>query len=166
MTKRKLHLTEDGSATAVGLLIIIAGLAVFGLTQRVLPATTFGWGRFGDLATVFSTDNLLRLSVIFAVSYAAFALSYVIQGKPLKDSPGYIVVFLLAVAALIIGGNHVINHWGLESVIFSLLAGLLINNIFGVPEWLKKSLSSELYIKTGLILLGASILFQNLLWLF
>ncbi|MDR2680876.1 MAG: YeiH family protein, partial [Tannerella sp.] len=119
--------------------------------------------RIGDLATVFSTDYLLRLPVIFAVSYVVFALGYVMQGKSLKDTLGYIIIFLLAAVALIIGGNRTINHWGLESVIFSLTAGLLINNVFGVPEWMKKSLSSELYIKIGLILLGATILFQNLL---
>jgi uncharacterized membrane protein YadS len=163
MARAKLYWTEDGAATAIGLLFILAGLAVFGLTQRVLPAATFGWERIGDLATVFATENLLHLSVIFAVSYAVFALSYIVQGKSLNDSLGYIVVFLLATVALIVGGNRAVNHWGLESVIFSLLAGLFISNVFGVPGWLKKSLSSELYIKIGLILLGAGILFQPLL---
>jgi uncharacterized integral membrane protein (TIGR00698 family) len=163
MTKTKLHLTEDGSATTAGLLFILAGLTVFGLTQRVLPAATFEWGCISDLAAVFSTDNLFRLLVIFVVSYGIFALGYVLQGKSLKDTPGYIVVFLIAVVALLTGGNRTVSHWGLESVIFSLSAGLLINNIFGVPEWVKKSLSSELYIKTGLILLGATLLFQHLL---
>jgi uncharacterized membrane protein YadS len=136
---------------------------IFGVSQGTWPAADLGWANGSELLAVFSTGNLLRLLPVFVASYALFVLAYIIQGKPVKDTSGFTAVFLLATAASLIGGNKLANEWGLESVIFSLLTGLFINHVFGTPEWLRKSLSSELYIKIGLILLGATVLFQNLL---
>jgi len=56
-----------------------------------------------------------------------------------------------------------LQDWGLETVIFSLLIGLFISNVLSVPEWLKGSLSSELFVKIGLVLLGTSVIFGDLL---
>jgi uncharacterized integral membrane protein (TIGR00698 family) len=145
------------------LLFVAVSLGTFGLSGHTLPAAAFGWKDGGELPAVFSAGNLFRLLTVFAASYALFVFAHIIRGKPVKDTFGYAIVFLLAAVALLIGGNRTIGEWGLETVLFSLLAGLLVNNVFGTPEWLRKSLSSELYIKIGLILLGATILFQNLL---
>jgi uncharacterized membrane protein YadS len=158
MAKVKLHFTEDGAATVAGLLFIAAALAVFGLTRQALPSEAFEWK-----LTVFLPDNLLRLSAVFAASYVIFAFGYVMQGKSLKDTAGYIIVFPVAAVALLAGGNRTVNRWGLESVIFSLSAGLLISRVFVIPGWLKKSLSSELFIRIGVIMLGSTILLQHLL---
>ncbi|MDR0613233.1 MAG: putative sulfate exporter family transporter [Dysgonamonadaceae bacterium] len=160
---KRLHLTEDWTATAVGLLFVAVSLAIFGLLGYTPQAAAFGWKNGGELLAVFSAGNLFRLLTVFAISYAFFVLAYISLGKPVKDTLGYVIVFLLAAVASLIGGNRTLGEWGLETVIFSLLIGLLINNVFGTPGWLRKSLSSELYIKIGLILLGATILFQNLL---
>lgn len=51
----------------------------------------------------------------------------------------------------------------LEAVIFSLLIGLLIGNIFKLPRWFHAGLSTELFVKIGLILLGTSIIFGDIL---
>ena len=44
-----------------------------------------------------------------------------------------------------------------------LLLGLAISNSVGVPSWLKGAVRTEFYIKIGLVILGASILFGDLL---
>ena len=43
------------------------------------------------------------------------------------------------------------------------MIGLIIANTVGTPGWIKSALRTELYIKTGLVLLGAEILFGNIL---
>ena len=53
--------------------------------------------------------------------------------------------------------------WGIEYVIFALLLGLIISNTVGTPEWLKPAAQTELFIKTGLVILGASLLFMEVL---
>ena len=74
------------------------------------------------------------------------------------------VVFLLAVVALFIAKYDLIGkQWGLEYALWALLLGLVISNTIGTPAWLKPAVRPELYIKLGLVLLGASILFQKIM---
>lgn len=73
------------------------------------------------------------------------------------------VVFFLTLLAMVVGGNKFLKDWGFETVIFSLLIGLFISNIFSIPKWLKEALSSELFVKIGLVLLGTTVLFDDLL---
>jgi len=51
----------------------------------------------------------------------------------------------------------------LEAVIFSLAIGLAISNFFKLPEWFKSALSTELFVKIGLVLLGTSVIFSDVL---
>ncbi|MFI3333369.1 MAG: putative sulfate exporter family transporter [Rikenellaceae bacterium] len=73
------------------------------------------------------------------------------------------VIFALAVGAQLIAEIPAIKKLGLEVVLFSVLIGLIISNIFRVPEWLKPAIQSEFYIKIGIICLGSTILFGDVL---
>src|SRR5690606_14157780 len=75
---------------------------------------------------------------------------------------GFPVVYLLAIAALIIAGNSTLNKYGLEYVIWALSFGLIIGNFIELPAWLKEASRSEFYIKTGLVILGISVLFTDI----
>lgn len=72
-------------------------------------------------------------------------------------------VYLLTIVALIIAGNGVVKYLNLEAVIFSLFIGLLIGNTFQLPGWFRSALSTELFVKTGLVLLGTSVIFSDIL---
>ncbi len=76
---------------------------------------------------------------------------------------GLPVVFALAWLARFLAGNGLFVDWGIEYVIFALLLGLLISNTIGTPEWLKPAVQTEFFIKTGLVILGASLLFHEVL---
>jgi uncharacterized integral membrane protein (TIGR00698 family) len=73
------------------------------------------------------------------------------------------VVYVLTVIALIIAGNGVMRSLNLEAVIFSLFIGLMIGNTFSLPAWFRESLSTELFVKTGLVLLGTGVIFSDIL---
>jgi uncharacterized integral membrane protein (TIGR00698 family) len=51
----------------------------------------------------------------------------------------------------------------LEYVLWALIIGLLIANTIGIPRFIKPAIRTELYIKIGLVLLGAEILFSRIL---
>jgi len=70
---------------------------------------------------------------------------------------------LLAVVSYLIANQTQIKGWGLSYAMWALLFGLLISNTIGTPEWLKAGIRTEMYIKTGLVLLGAEILFGKIL---
>ncbi|HJY12325.1 MAG TPA: putative sulfate exporter family transporter, partial [Flavobacterium sp.] len=73
------------------------------------------------------------------------------------------IVYFLTVIALIIAGNTEIKALNLEAVIFSLIIGLAIGNFFKLPEWFRSALSTEVFVKIGLVLLGTSVIFSDIL---
>lgn len=75
----------------------------------------------------------------------------------------FLVVFLLAVLAFVLAGQKVIKHYNLEYALWAILVGLIISNTIRTPKWLMPAVRTEFYIKTGLVLLGAEILFSRLL---
>jgi uncharacterized integral membrane protein (TIGR00698 family) len=86
------------------------------------------------------------------------------MGKSIKNIVrAFPLVFLLSMAAQFIASSGSMKNLGLETVLFSLLIGLAISNIFKVPQWLKSGIQSEFYIKIGLVMLGASVLFSEIM---
>ena len=77
--------------------------------------------------------------------------------------PAFIVLFLLAVLSFILAAQEVLESANLEFALWALLVGLIVANTLRTPAWLKPAVRSELYIKTGLVLLGAEVLFSRLL---
>jgi len=76
---------------------------------------------------------------------------------------GFLVVFLIACLSFLLASQTTMKSNGIGYAIWALLLGLLISNTIGTPQWLLNSAKSEMYIKTGLVLLGAEILFSKIL---
>ncbi len=76
---------------------------------------------------------------------------------------GYLVVFVIAVLAYTVAGQVTVKAWGLGYAIWALAFGLLLANTVGTPRWLLHGARSEMFIKTGLVLLGGEILFSEIL---
>jgi uncharacterized membrane protein YadS len=93
-----------------------------------------------------------------------FGLGAALQGKPVHYfAPAFVVIFLLATVAYVLAGQSVIKNYNLEYALWALLIGMLISNTIGTPRALRPAIQTELYIKTGLVLLGAEILLSRLL---
>ncbi len=94
-------------------------------------------------------------------------LTYVtsaVMGRPLKwIFPSLLVIFSLTLAAQLIASIPAVKELGFESVFFAVILGLVISNLFRVPEWLKSAVQSEFYIKIGIICLGSTILFGEVM---
>lgn len=72
------------------------------------------------------------------------------------------VIFILALIALVLEQQVTFKKWGLAGVLWALFIGLFISNVLKI-QWLNEAARTEMYIKTGLVLLGAEILFHALL---
>jgi len=48
-------------------------------------------------------------------------------------------------------------------VFWSLIIGLFVSNVIGVPAWLKSAVKTEFFIKIGIVLLGAEVLFGTVM---
>lgn len=113
---------------------------------------------------VFSTDNLLKVLYVGVGYLIVASLGIALLGRRLVPFMiGLPVIFALAWASRLLAGNGMFVDWGIEYVIFALLIGLLINNTIGTPQWLQPAVQTEFFIKTGLVILGASLLFYEVL---
>ncbi|UCE54346.1 MAG: putative sulfate exporter family transporter [Desulfobacterales bacterium] len=77
--------------------------------------------------------------------------------------PGFLVIFILALVSMVLSKQAFFAKWGIEYVIFALAFGLIISNIFKVPQILKAAGQTEYFIKIGLVCMGAGILFSDVL---
>ncbi len=87
----------------------------------------------------------------------------VMGGSVGKFIPGYFFVFGLGVFAYVMAGQATFKSWGIGYPAWGIAAGMLIANTIGTPKWMKPALKVEYFIKTGLVLLGAEILFNKIL---
>lgn len=156
----KAYLTEDWAVVTLGFIIIffvIAGLK--------FPAPAFGWKSTDELfSKVFSPENIWLVVKQFLLVYAVALLGTWATGKAIKNTAlAFPLIYFLSFIALIITGNASVKSLNLEAVIFSLIIGLIISNFFKLPDWFRKALSSELFVKIGLVLLGTTIIFSDIL---
>ncbi len=66
-------------------------------------------------------------------------------------------------AVVCLGSSRSARVGNLEYALWALLVGLLVANTIGTPKWLMPAVRGELFIKVGLVLLGAEVLFSRLL---
>jgi uncharacterized membrane protein YadS len=104
------------------------------------------------------------IGVVLLVSLALFATAAVAMGEQLRAfAPAFVVIFALAILAYLMAGQEVVKASNLEYALWALVVGLAISNTIGTPAWMRPALRTELYIKTGLVLLGAEVLLNQLL---
>jgi len=157
---KQFTLHEDWTVVVLGFLIIAISLFIF---LPEVPA--FKWSNGTDLQNdVFALQNLQIIGIQFIYLLAFGSLGALLVGKSVKNFLlGFPVVYILTVIALIIAGNTFIKGINLEAVIFSLIIGLSIGNFFKLPEWFRTALSTEIFVKIGLVLLGTSVIFSDIL---
>lgn len=118
------------------------------------------------LTLVILLPSVMKSHMYMSLIIALLAyLGYLFMGN--KDKGGFlisfVVVYALAWLAEYVAGLSPIKTIGLESVFFAVLIGLLIRNTVGLPKWLAPAVKSEYYIKAGLVILGSSILFNEIM---
>ena len=165
----KLWKTEDWLAVWIGFIIIAAG-AVAVLTGAFdFSAAKFStWHLWEDVAEKKSLlDQLtgafwIKMLRTFTVLGALFTAGVKLQGGKIREYlPAFAALFILAVAVRLISAEFTLNRY-LEWAFWALIMGLLISNTVGVPNWLRPAIRTEFYIKTGLVIMGFSVLFSNI----
>ncbi|WP_313368116.1 YeiH family protein [Sphingobacterium mizutaii] len=160
MSAKTFELSEDWVVVILGFGII--GLALLGF---VVPVPSFGWSNSAELSSkVLSASNLGAMGLQFILVYITAILGALLLKKSLK---ALLIVFpmtyVLTLFALVLAGNSGVKSFNLEAVIFSLAIGLIISNFFKLPDWFKAALNTEMYVKIGLVLLGTTVIFGDIL---
>ncbi len=101
---------------------------------------------------------------IFTIIAAIATVANLIMGKSIRGViPSIVAIFSLAMVAVTIAQIPEVKSLGLETVFFSVIIGLIISNVFGIPDWLRPAIQSEFYIKIGIIALGSTILIGDVM---
>lgn len=104
--------------------------------------------------------TLIGLCVFLA---AIFGVGIAMMGKSMPAfMQGFTIVFLVAVLAYMLGGQSISKQYGFGAEAWGVVLGMLIANTIGTPKWVLPACEVEFFIKTGLVLLGAEVLFNKI----
>jgi len=109
--------------------------------------------------------NLIPSLICIMIALAIFfGIGWKVMGNSMtKFMAGFVFIFFMAVLAYIAEGNATMKNYGIGYAAWAILFGLIISNTVGTPRWVMPAVQTEYYIKTGLVLLGAEILFGKIL---
>jgi uncharacterized membrane protein YadS len=114
------------------------------------------WNSFGQLAGHFAQNAQLYLYQ-FLFWLALFGATTAIMGVKLKEFvPAFIFLYVGALIMFAIAGWANAAQFNLEAPLVALVVGLTIANVFRLPAWMDSAFRVEYYIKTGIVLLGAT----------
>jgi uncharacterized integral membrane protein (TIGR00698 family) len=107
----------------------------------------------------------LRYGALFVLWSLLFGLGLAALGIEFSAFvPAFLVIYVVAAALYFLGSWDQASHYNLEPPLVALALGLLISNTIGAPRWLQPALRVEFYIKTGIVLLGASLPLTLIAW--
>lgn len=109
---------------------------------------------FSGAALIAFVGLTFVLSLVFSVGVSESFGNFV---------KGFVLLSLVALLAYLLGNQNEFRSMGFGYPLWAIALGLLISNGFGLPEAFKPALQHELYVKTGLVLLGAEVLFGKVL---
>lgn len=114
--------------------------------------------------TLSSTQDWLSALYMFLFVLVLTYITSAALRRPLKGIfLSLLVIFVLTLAAQLLASIPAVKELGFESVFFAVILGLIVSNVFKVPDWLRPAIQSEFYIKIGIICLGSTILFKEVL---
>jgi len=156
---------EDWLAIWIGaILIVISAIGVLTGAYDFSAAKFSTWGNgTSPLEQLADGAFWIKLIRTFVVTGILFTVGVKLKGQKVKEYiPAYVSLFILAILVRFISAEFTLNRY-LEWAFWALIVGLVVSNTIGVPKWLKPAVQTEYYIKAGLVIMGFSVLFSNII---
>src|SRR5665213_1825145 len=163
---REPWLKEDWWAIWLGLGIVIIAYLLFanGSSIKWIAVTPAKWSNLAQLGGHFSA-NYPRYLVQFLLWLAIFSVALTALGHKARDFiPSFLFLYVFSVLIFVVGQWDQANKYNFEPPLVALALGLVISNLIGVPRALKAGFRVEFYIKTGIVLLGATLPIELIIW--
>jgi uncharacterized integral membrane protein (TIGR00698 family) len=157
---------EDWWAIWIGIGLIAVAVALFasGSSIKWIAIAPQKWSHLSDISGQLK-QHALQYAALFVLWAVAFGIGAAALGiKISRFLPAFLVLYLAAGSIYFLGAWDQAAHYNLEPPLVALGLGLLISNALGVPRWLDPGLRVEFYIKTGIVLLGASLPLTLIAW--
>lgn len=163
---REIWLKEDWWAIWLGLGIVLVAYLFFahGSSIRWLAVSPAKWSTLAQLGDHFAA-NYWRYIAQFIFWLAVFSVALTALGYKAREFvPAFAFLYVVAVLIFALGQWDKANTYNLEPPLVALVVGLLLSNVIGLPRWLDAGFRVEFYIKTGIVLLGATLPFTLIVW--
>src|SRR6185312_16176236 len=164
--RNELFSKEDWWAVwlGLGLTLIAVGLFLNGSSLRWLAVVPAKWSAVPDAIADIRASwmRYVALFVLWALLLGAGARAL---GWRLRQFlPAFAFVYGVSVLIFALGQWKQADHYNLEPPLVALLLGLLISNTNVLPRWMDAGFRVEYYVKTGIVLLGATLPFTLIVW--
>lgn len=157
---------EDWWSIWIGLGLIAVAVALFsaGSSIKWVALAPQKWSHLSDVNRQLKQHGL-QYAALFALWAFSFGVGAAALGiKISRFLPAFLVLYLAAGSIYFLGAWDQAAHYNLEPPLVALGLGLLVSNTLGTPRWLAPGLRVEFYIKTGIVLLGASLPLTLIAW--
>jgi uncharacterized membrane protein YadS len=148
----------------LGLIALGVGLLLEGTSLSWLAVAPQRWSHLADVPAQLRGhgSQYATLLVLWAVLFGLGARGLGIALA--RFLPAFVLVYLVALVLYFLGQWDQAARYNLEPPLVALALGLAISNTIGVPAWLDAGLRVEFYVKTGIVLLGASLPLTLIVW--
>lgn len=161
-----LRLAEDWWAILLGLGLVVVAIVLFdqGSSLKWLAVSPAKWSSGGQLAADLGAN-----AVRYIAQFVFWAGAFAIIARALGFNTGrflvsFVFLYIGAFLIFVLGQWDQANKYNLEPPLVALLLGLVLANLNLVPRSFDDGFRVELYIKTGIVLLGATLPFSLILW--
>ncbi|SHE30597.1 conserved hypothetical integral membrane protein [Desulfofundulus australicus DSM 11792] len=152
---------EDYWAIWMGLGIVLVALIFFyaGSSIKSIAVAPPTWVNFSEVSRHFAATWTWYVG-LYILFIAIFTISSAVMGfKAREFIPGFTILFIISIIILVVGSWKTAIDLNLEPPLLALLLGMIVSNAFKLPRWLDTTFRTEFYVKTGIVLLGATLPF-------
>lgn len=158
---KELFKKEDYWAVWMGLGLVLVAIIAFycGSSIKSLAVSPPNWTDFSVISKHFAANWqwYVGLYVMFAL---IFCFSSSLMGYSVKQFlGGFTLLYIVSIIILVAGSWKKAIDLNLEPPLLSLLLGMIISNFVKLPKFLDATFRTEFYVKTGIVLLGATLPF-------
>lgn len=159
---------EDSWAIIIALgLVILTTITFFTGGSKFFTTMAVaipGWSNDASKLAGGLGQSSLGLIYLYVFFTAVFGIGAKVLGFNVKQFiAGFTTLFVASILVTVLGSNTFIKELQLETPLLALIIGLLFGNTMKLPEWLHQALRTEYYVKTGIILMGATLPFTIIL---
>ena len=163
---RELWLKEDWWAIWLGLGIVLVAYVFFanGASIRWIAVTPAKWSTLGAARRAFRRQLRALHRAVPRLARRLHRRADVARPQGARFPALVRLSLRLSVVIFALGQWDQANTYNLEPPLVALVVGLVLSNLVGLPRWLDAGFRVEFYIKTGIVLLGATLPFTLIVW--
>jgi len=163
---RGLFANEDWWAVWIGLGLVAAAIVAHALGGSIkwIAIAPQKWATIAE-AAAYVRDNALRYFAVLVLWSVLLGIGATALGWRVTNFiAAFAIIFIASLLIYTLGTWDQASRYNLEPPLVALALGLLVANLFELPQWFRAGLRVEFYIKTGIVLLGAGLPFALILW--